>query len=111
TRKLLVHDPAACHHQSTAALLPQAHPVLHAATALDPAVDVLDLSAASVQGLVRQLLPQRTLLTAGCLGRREDFHPLWPGRERAAPPGAGDRPVTGLRWCRDAKRHGGSGGD
>ena len=56
--------------------LPQAHPVCDDATALDTAVDGLDPSSASVQGLVRQLLPQRTLLTTGCLGRHEDFHPL-----------------------------------
>ena len=38
----VVQGTAEFHHQITDALLPQAHPVFHDATALDTAVDVLD---------------------------------------------------------------------
>ena len=62
------------HHQITDALLPQAHPVFHHATAFDAAVDVLDPSAAIVQGLVRQLLLQGELLAAGFLRWHQDLH-------------------------------------
>jgi hypothetical protein len=38
----VVQRTAAFHHQIPDALLPEAHPVFHDATALDTAVDVLD---------------------------------------------------------------------
>ena len=49
---------AELHHEIADAVLPQAHPVFHNATALDTAVDVLDPQAAIVQGLVSPLLFQ-----------------------------------------------------
>ena len=62
------------HHEIADALLPQADPVFHDATALDTAVDMLDPQPAVVQRLVGPLLLQRQLLAAGFLGRHEDLH-------------------------------------
>src|SRR5712691_34012 len=55
-------------------LLSQADAVLHDATALDTAIDMLDPQPTLVQGLVRELLLPRQLLAAGFLGRHEDLH-------------------------------------
>ena len=60
------------HHEIPNALLPQPDPVFDDAAALDAAVDMLDPQPTVVQGLVGQLLLQRQLLAAGCLGRHED---------------------------------------
>ncbi len=64
------------HHQIMDALLPQADAVLHNATALDTAVDVLDPSSARVQGLVRQELPLEELLAIWFFRWHEDLHLL-----------------------------------
>jgi len=64
------------HYQVTDALLPQANPVFHDATALDATVDMLDAQPTLVQGLVSELLLQRQLLTLGFLGGHEDLD-LW----------------------------------
>ena len=61
------------HHEVTDALLPEAVPVFHDATALDTAIDVLNPSAAIVEGLVGTLLLQGELLAAGFLGWHEDL--------------------------------------
>ena len=74
---------AAFHHQITDALLPQPHPVFDDPTTLDAAVDMLDPQPTLVQGLVRPLLLQRELLTAGLLGRHEDLHPRERERQEA----------------------------
>jgi len=62
------------HHEITDPLLPQADPVLHDATALDTAVDMLDAQPTLVERLVRPLVLQGQLLTAGLLRRHEDQH-------------------------------------
>jgi hypothetical protein len=61
-------------HQITDPLLPQAEPVLHDATALDTAVDMLDVQPPLVERLVRPLVLPRQLLAAGFLRRHEDRH-------------------------------------
>jgi len=61
------------HHQIADALLPQADPVFHNATALDTAVDMLDPQPTLVQHLVRHVLLPRELLAAWLLGRHEDL--------------------------------------
>ncbi len=65
---------AAFHHDIADTLLPQADAVFDNATALDTPVDMLDPQPAPVQRLVGQLLRQRQLLAAWCLGRHEDLH-------------------------------------
>ena len=62
---------AACHHELTDARLPQADAVLHDATALDTAGDMLDPQPTLMQRLVGSVLRQRQLLAAGFLGRHE----------------------------------------
>ena len=62
------------HHDIADAVLPQADPVFHDATALHTAVDMLDPQPALVQGLVGQLLLQGELLAAWFLGRHQDVH-------------------------------------
>src|SRR5262249_30408317 len=62
------------HHQITDTRLPQAYPVLHDATALDTAVDMLDAQPTLVERLIRPLVLPRQLLAAGFLGRHEDHH-------------------------------------
>jgi hypothetical protein len=52
------------HHQIADALLPQADPVFHDATALDTAVDMLDPQPTLVQGLVGPLLFQGEFLAS-----------------------------------------------
>ena len=74
THPEVVQRTAEFHHQITDALLPQAYAVFHDATTLDTAVDVLDPSSAFVQGLVRQLLLQRKLLTMWFLRWHHDLH-------------------------------------
>jgi hypothetical protein len=66
------------HHQVTDALLPQAHPVLHDATALDATVDMLDPEPTLVQGLVSQWLLQRQLRA-----HRDNLSPATPHRRFA----------------------------
>src|SRR5919197_1601264 len=62
------------HHQIADTLLPQADPVLHNATTLDTAVDMLDPQPPLVECLVRPLLLQGQLRTAWFLRRHEDLH-------------------------------------
>jgi hypothetical protein len=66
-----VQGTAEFHHQIAHTLLPQADPVLHDATPLDTAVDVLDPEPTLVQRLVRQLLLQGEILAAGFLRGHE----------------------------------------
>jgi len=61
------------HHQIADALLPQADAVLHDATALDTAVDMLNAQPAVVQRLVGPVLLPCELLAARLLGRHEDL--------------------------------------
>jgi len=68
------------HHEIADARLPQADPVLHDATTLDAAVDMLNPESPLVERLVGQVLLQGQLPTAGLLRRHEDLH-LWE-RER-----------------------------
>src|SRR5215813_7846183 len=69
----IVQGATELHHQIADALLPQAHPVLHDATPLDAAVDMLD-QPPLVERLVGQVLLQGQLRTAGLLRRHEDLH-------------------------------------
>src|SRR5262252_4443606 len=62
------------HHQIAGARLPQAEPVFDDTATLDTAVDVLDQQPPLVERLVRPLLLQGQLLTAGLLRRHEDHH-------------------------------------
>jgi hypothetical protein len=52
THPEIMQRTAEIHHQITDALLPQAHPVFHNATALDAAVDMLDPQPSLVERLV-----------------------------------------------------------
>src|SRR5262252_5513794 len=70
----MVQGTAELHHEITDALLPQADPVFHNATALDTAVDMLDPEPPLVERLVGQVLLQGQLPTAGLLRRHEDLH-------------------------------------
>src|SRR5262249_16815376 len=70
----IVQGTTELHHQIAHALLPQAEPVFHNATALDAAVDMLDPQPPLVEHLVGQVLLQRQLRTAGLLRRHEDRH-------------------------------------
>ena len=65
---------AELHHPIADALLPEAEAIFHHATALHATVDMFDLQPALVQGLIRPLLRQRSLLTAWLLGRHKDLH-------------------------------------
>jgi hypothetical protein len=69
-----VQGTAEFHHQITDPLLPQADPVLHDATTLHTAVDMLDPQPPLVERLVGQVLLQGELRTAGLLRRHEDRH-------------------------------------
>jgi hypothetical protein len=62
------------HHQITDALLLEADPVFHNATALHTTIDMLDPQPAVVQALVGHLFHQLQLLTAGFLRGHEDLH-------------------------------------
>jgi hypothetical protein len=55
----------AFHHHIADAVLPQADPVFHQATALHTAVDMLDPQPTVMQGLVGPLLVQGEFLAAG----------------------------------------------
>src|SRR5262249_11880124 len=70
----VVQGTAEFHDQIADARLPQSETVLHDATALDTAVDVLDAQPTLVERLVSSLLLPRELLAAGFLGRHEDHH-------------------------------------
>ncbi len=61
------------HHHIADALLPEADPIFHNATALHATVDMLDTESTLVQGLVGEVLLPRELLAAGFLGRHEDL--------------------------------------
>src|SRR5215813_11432963 len=54
----IMQGTAQFHHQIADALLPQADPVLHDATTLDAAVDMLDPESPLVEHLVGQVLLQ-----------------------------------------------------
>ena len=69
-----VEGTAAFHHAIANAVLPQAEPVLHDATARDTAVDMLDPQPTLAERLVRPLLLPCALLAAWLLGRHEDLH-------------------------------------
>jgi len=62
------------HHHIADALLPEADPIFHNATALHAPVDMLDPQPTLVQCLVRPLLLQGEILTAWFLGGHEDLH-------------------------------------
>jgi hypothetical protein len=62
-----VQGTAEFHHEITDALLPEAEPIFHAATALDTAIDMLSPASTMVQGLVGELRLSRQCLTAGLL--------------------------------------------
>ncbi len=62
------------HHHIADALLPEADPIFHNATALHATVDMLDAEPTLVQGLVGEVLLQRQLPAAWLLGRHEDLH-------------------------------------
>src|SRR6266700_2599893 len=70
----VVQGTAEFHHQITDPLLPQADPVLHDATTLDAAVDMLDPEPPLSERLVGPLLLQGQLRTAWLLRRHEDRH-------------------------------------
>ena len=70
----IMQGTAEFHHQITDTRLPQAYPVLHDATALDTAVDVLDAQPTLVERLVRPLLLLCELLAARFFGGHEDVH-------------------------------------
>jgi hypothetical protein len=53
------------HHHIADALLPEADPIFHHATALHAPVDMLDAEPTLVQGLVGEVLLPRQLLAAG----------------------------------------------
>src|SRR5262249_53900995 len=74
THPEVVQGTAEFHHQIADALLPQADAVLHDATPLDTAVDMLDPESPLVEHLVGQVLLQGELRTAGLLRRHEDLH-------------------------------------
>ena len=59
----MMQGAAEFHHQVTDALLPQANPVFHDATALDTTVDMLDPEPTLVECLVGLLLLQGQLLS------------------------------------------------
>src|SRR5262249_25285887 len=79
----VVQGPAQCHHEIADALLPQADPVFDDAPALHTAVDLLNPSPATVQGLVGPLLLPWQCLAAGFLRRHEDLHLRERAREKA----------------------------
>jgi len=70
----IVQGATELHHEIADALLPQADPVLHDATTLDAAVDMLDPESPLVEHLIGQVLLQGELRTAGLLRRHEDLH-------------------------------------
>jgi len=70
----VVQGTAEFHHQITDPLLPQTDPVLHDATTLHTAVDMLDPQPPLMERLVGQVLLQSQLRTAGLLRRHEDLH-------------------------------------
>ena len=74
THPEIMQGTAECHHQITDPLLPQADPVLHDATTLDAAVDMLDPEPPLGERLVGPLLLQGQLRTAWLLRRHEDLH-------------------------------------
>src|SRR5687768_12747078 len=69
----VVQGTAQFHHEIADTLLPQSDPVLHDATALDTAVDMLDPEPSIVECLVGPLLFPGQLRTAGFLHRHEDL--------------------------------------
>jgi len=74
THPEVVQGTAQFYHEITDALLPQPDPIFHNATALHTAGDMFDPEPALVQGLVRHVLRQRSLLATGLLGGHEHLH-------------------------------------
>jgi hypothetical protein len=70
----VMQGTADLHHHIADALLPEADPIFHNATALHATVDMLDAEPTLVQGLVRLLLLQGQLRTAWLLHRHENYH-------------------------------------
>jgi hypothetical protein len=70
----IVQGTVEFHHEIADALLPQPDPVLHHATTLHTAVDMLNPQSAVVERLVGPLLLQGQLRTAGLLRRHEELH-------------------------------------
>src|SRR5205823_14176892 len=70
----VMQGTADLHHHIADALLPEADPIFHHATALHATVDMLDAEPTLVQGLVRLLLLQGQLRTAWLLHRHENLH-------------------------------------
>jgi hypothetical protein len=71
------------HHDITGIVLPQPEPVLHDATALDAAVDMLDPSPAVMPGLISPFLLPGQRLATWCLAWHEDLHVGQPERQEA----------------------------
>src|SRR5215216_7094382 len=74
THPEVMQGTADLHHHIADALLPEADPIFHHATALHATVDMLDAEPTLVQGLVGPLLLQGQLRTAWLLRRHEDGH-------------------------------------
>src|SRR2546428_2028583 len=70
----VMQGTADLHHHIADALLPEADPIFHHATALHATVDRLDAEPTLVQGLVGPLLLRGQLRTAWLLRRHEDCH-------------------------------------
>src|ERR671925_683999 len=70
----IVQGTAELHHEIADALLPQPDPVLHNATTLHTAVDMLNPQPPLVERLVGQLLLQGQLRTAWLLRRHENLY-------------------------------------
>src|SRR5213593_393800 len=68
----VMQGTADLHHHIADALLPEADPIFHNATALHTTVDMLDAEPTLMQGLVGEVLLQRQLPAAWLLGRHED---------------------------------------
>src|SRR5205807_10318647 len=91
----IVEGTAELHHEIADALLPQADPVLHHATPLDAAVDMLDPQPPLVERLVGQVLLQGQLPTAGLLRWHEDLHMGQRERQEAQ---ILQQPAPGWEW-------------
>src|SRR5262245_5146872 len=70
----VMQGTADLHHHIADALLPHTNAVLHDATTLHTAINMLDPQSTLVQRLVRPLLLHRELLATGLLRRHENLH-------------------------------------
>src|SRR5713101_4383046 len=70
----VMQGTADLYHHIADALLPEADPIFHNATALHTTVDMLDAEPPLVERLVGSVLLSRQLLAAGFLRRHEDLH-------------------------------------